>query len=196
DEIYEKLIYGDSKHVSISSISEDSYKRTIVVNGVSKTYAMTGWRIGYCAADKNIIKLMSNVQSHTTGNPNSVAQYAALAALNGENSQVEKMVNEFKKRRQYMIEKIDTIPSLSCLKPEGAFYVMLNISKTFGKTIDGQKIGNSLEFSNLLLEKEKVAVVPGLGFGLDGYVRLSYATSMENIKKGLDRIEQFVDKLK
>lgn len=196
DEIYEKLIYGNRRHVSIAGISQDAYSRTIVINGVSKTYAMTGWRIGYCAADKDIIKLMSNVQSHTTGNPNSIAQYAALAALNGENSQIENMVDEFKKRREYMIEKIDSIEGLSCLKPEGAFYVMLNISKTFGKTIDGHSIGNSLEFSSLLLEKEKVAVVPGLGFGIDGYVRLSYATSMENIKRGLDRIGQFVSKLK
>jgi aspartate aminotransferase len=196
DEIYEKLIYGNRRHVSIAGISQDAYSRTIVINGVSKTYAMTGWRIGYCAADKDIIKLMSNVQSHTTGNPNSIAQYAALAALNGENSQIENMMDEFKKRREYMIEKIDSIEGLSCLKPEGAFYVMLNISKTFGKTIDGHSIGNSLEFSSLLLEKEKVAVVPGLGFGIDGYVRLSYATSMENIKRGLDRIGQFVSKLK
>lgn len=196
DEIYEKLIYGNSKHVSIASVSEDAYDRTIVINGVSKTYAMTGWRIGYCAADKDIIKLMSNVQSHTTGNPNSIAQYAALAALNGQDSQIENMVGKFKKRREYMVEKIDAIPQLSCLKPEGAFYVMLNISKTFGKTIDGQLIDDSLKFSKLLLEKEKVAVVPGLGFGIDGYVRLSYATSMENIKRGLDRIEQFVLKLK
>ncbi|CAB1243916.1 pyridoxal phosphate-dependent aminotransferase [Clostridium sp. MT-14] len=196
DEIYEKLIYGNNCHVSIASISQDAYERTIVVNGVSKTYSMTGWRIGYCAADKNIVKLMSNIQSHTTGNPNSIAQYAALAALHGESTQIENMVGEFKKRREYMIKKIDAIEGLSCLKPEGAFYVMLNISKTFGKTINGQKIENSLEFSNLLLEKEKVAVVPGLGFGIDGYVRLSYATSMENIKKGLDRIEQFVLKLK
>ncbi|WP_368487625.1 pyridoxal phosphate-dependent aminotransferase [Clostridium sp. BJN0013] len=196
DEIYEKLIYGTMKHVSIASLSEDAYKRTIVINGVSKTYAMTGWRIGYAAADKDIIKLMSNVQSHTTGNPNSIAQYASVAAIEGEESQIEDMVREFKRRRDCMVDKISRIPGVSYLNPQGAFYVMLNISETFGKNIDGVTIDNSLSFSEQLLEKEKVAVVPGLGFGIDGYVRLSYATSMENIKEGLDRIERFILNLK
>ncbi|MFL0195886.1 pyridoxal phosphate-dependent aminotransferase [Clostridium sp. WILCCON 0269] len=192
DEIYEKLIYGNMKHVSIASLSEDAYNRTIVINGVSKTYAMTGWRIGYAAGSKGIIKLMSNIQSHTTGNPNSIAQYAAVAALKGEESQITDMVYEFKKRRDYMLDRMSKIQDVSYLNPQGAFYVMLNISKLFGKTIEGTIINNSLSFSQQLLEKEKVAVVPGMGFGIDGYVRLSYATSMENIKEGLDRIERFI----
>ncbi|APM41228.1 pyridoxal phosphate-dependent aminotransferase [Clostridium kluyveri] len=192
DEIYEKLIYDEMEHVSIAGLSEDAYKRTIVINGVSKTYAMTGWRIGYAAADKDIIKLMSNIQSHTTGNPNSIAQYASVAAIDGEESQIEEMVREFKRRRDYMVDKISKIPGVSYLNPKGAFYVMLNISETFGKSVDGVTIDDSLNFSEQLLEKEKVAVVPGLGFGIDGYVRLSYATSMENIKEGLDRIERFI----
>ncbi|OAA82798.1 pyridoxal phosphate-dependent aminotransferase [Clostridium ljungdahlii] len=196
DEIYEKLIYGTNGHISIASLSEDAYNRTIVINGVSKTYAMTGWRIGYAAANKNIIKVMSNVQSHTTGNPNSIAQYAAVAALNGKDTQIKSMVSEFKNRRDCMVSKIDKMKNVSCLNPEGAFYVMLNISNLLGKTIDGVVINNSLEFSQKLLEKEKVAVIPGLGFGLDGYIRLSYATSMENIQNGMDRIDKFISQLK
>ncbi|AZV56329.1 pyridoxal phosphate-dependent aminotransferase [Clostridium sp. AWRP] len=196
DEIYEKLIYGTNGHISIASLSEDAYDRTIVINGVSKTYAMTGWRIGYAAANKDIIKVMSNIQSHTTGNPNSIAQYAAVAALNGKDTQIKSMVSEFKNRRDCMVSKIDKMKNVSCLNPEGAFYVMLNISKLFGKTIDGVVINNSLEFSQKLLEKEKVAVIPGLGFGLDGYIRLSYATSMENIQNGMDRIAKFISQLK
>ncbi|AGY77620.1 pyridoxal phosphate-dependent aminotransferase [Clostridium autoethanogenum] len=196
DEIYEKLIYGTNAHISIASLSEDAYNRTIVINGVSKTYAMTGWRIGYAAANKDIIKVMSNVQSHTTGNPNSIAQYAAVAALNGKDTQIKSMVSEFKNRRDCMVSKIDKMKNVSCLNPEGAFYVMLNISNLFGKTIDGVVINNSLEFSQKLLEKEKVAVIPGLGFGLDGYIRLSYATSMENIQNGMDRIDKFISQLK
>ena len=196
DEIYEKLIYDEVEHISIASLSQDAYKKTIVINGVSKTYAMTGWRIGYAAADNNIIKLMSNIQSHTTGNPNSIAQYASVAALEGEESQVQDMVKKFKRRRDYMVDKISKIPDVTYLNPKGAFYVMLNISKTFGKNIDGITIDDSLNFSEQLLEKEKVAVIPGLGFGIDGYIRLSYATSMENIKEGLDRIERFILNLK
>ncbi|WP_029169981.1 aminotransferase class I/II-fold pyridoxal phosphate-dependent enzyme, partial [Clostridium autoethanogenum] len=146
--------------------------------------------------NKDIIKVMSNVQSHTTGNPNSIAQYAAVAALNGKDTQIKSMVSEFKNRRDCMVSKIDKMKNVSCLNPEGAFYVMLNISNLFGKTIDGVVINNSLEFSQKLLEKEKVAVIPGLGFGLDGYIRLSYATSMENIQNGMDRIDKFISQLK
>lgn len=195
DEIYEKLIYGDTKHISIASLSEDAYNRTIVINGVSKAYSMTGWRIGYAAGKEEIIKLMSNIQSHTTSNPNSIAQYATIEALKGNAVEMESMVSEFKKRRDYMIEKINKIQGLSCMTPEGAFYIMVNISKTFGKTIDETKIKDSLSFSQSLLEKEKVAVVPGIGFGLDNYIRLSYATSLENIEKGLNRIEKFINSL-
>lgn len=196
DEIYEKLIYGDTKHVSIASLSGDAYQRTIVINGVSKAYAMTGWRIGYAAANKEIVRLMSNIQSHTTSNPNSIAQYASVAALKGDTSSMDSMVGEFKNRRDYMVNEINRIDGLSCIKPEGAFYVMMNISKTIGKKFNDVKIEDSISFSDQLLEREKVAVIPGIGFGMDNYVRLSYATSAENIEKGLDRIGRFIKELK
>jgi aspartate aminotransferase len=192
DEIYEKLLYGEEKHISIASISEDAYNRTIVINGVSKSYAMTGWRIGYAAAKEEIVKLMSNIQSHTTSNPNSIAQYASLEALTGEQEDVKLMIKEFKRRRDFMVDRVNSIDKLSCIMPKGAFYVMVNISKILGTTIDGEVIKDSLDFSRVLLEKEKVAVIPGAAFGVDEYVRLSYATSMENIKEGLNRIENFV----
>ncbi len=195
DEIYEKLIYGDQKHISMASLSEDAYKRTITINGVSKTYSMTGWRIGYAAASEEIIKLMSSLQSHTTANPNSIAQYASVAALKGDIATIENMVKEFKNRRDYMVKKINEIENLSCINPDGAFYVMMNISKIFGKKSNSIELKDSLSFSQALLEKEKVAVIPGIGFGVDNYVRLSYATSMENIKKGLDRVEKFIIEL-
>ncbi|WP_373898447.1 pyridoxal phosphate-dependent aminotransferase [Haloimpatiens sp. FM7315] len=195
DEIYEKLIYGNDKHISIGSLSKDAYDRTIVINGVSKSYAMTGWRIGYAAASKEIIKLMTNVQSHMTSNPNSIAQYAAVEALEGNQEDVKKMIVEFKKRRDYMVDAINEINNLSCIKPAGAFYVMLNISGVINKTINGKNIKNSLDFANLLLEEEKVAVIPGIAFGADEYVRLSYATSMNNIVEGLKRIKKFVSLL-
>lgn len=196
DEIYEKLLYGEEGHVSIASLSEDAYNRTIVINGVSKAYAMTGWRIGYAAASEEIISLMSNIQSHTTSNPCSISQYAALEALLGDQGEVEKMKVEFKKRRDYMVERINSIKNLSCVKPEGAFYVMINISNILNKEYEGTVIKDSLQFSDLLLEKEKVAVVPGIAFGVDNYVRLSYATSIKNIEEGLNRIESFVNGIK
>lgn len=196
DEIYEKLIYGNTKHISIASLSEDSYNRTIVINGVSKAYSMTGWRIGYSASSEEIAKLMSNIQSHTTSNPNSIAQYASVEALKGDDAQMIEMVSEFKARRDYMVNKINSIEGVSCVNPEGAFYVMMNISKIFGKKIDGVEIIDSMSFSEQLLDKAKVAVIPGIGFGVDNYVRFSYATSMDNIQKGLDRVEKFISELK
>lgn len=196
DEIYEKLLYGESGHISIASLSEDAYNRTIVINGVSKAYAMTGWRIGYAAASEKITSLMSNIQSHTTSNPCSISQYASVEALNGDQSEVERMKQEFKKRRDFMVDRINSINNLSCVKPEGAFYVMVNISKVLNKEVDGKIIKDSLTFSDLLLEKEKVAVIPGIAFGVDDFIRLSYATSMENIEKGLNRIEDFVNGIK
>ena len=195
DEIYEKLIYGDTGHISIASLSEDAYARTIVINGVSKAYAMTGWRIGYTAASKEIVALMTNIQSHTTSNPNSIAQYASVEALNGQQDDIQKMVEQFKLRRDYMVERINSIKNLSCIKPEGAFYVMVNISEVLNKSIDGTVITDSLIFSELLLNKEKVAVIPGIAFGVDNFIRLSYATSMENIKNGLDRIARFSENI-
>lgn len=196
DEIYEELLYGNEGHISIASLNEDAYNRTIVINGVSKAYAMTGWRIGYAAASEKITSLMSNIQSHTTSNPCSISQYASVEALKGDQSEVENMKKEFKARRDFMVDRINSINNLSCVKPEGAFYVMVNISKVLNKEIDGKVIKDSLTFSDLLLEKEKVAVIPGIAFGVDNFIRLSYATSMENIKNGLDRIEKFVNLVK
>ena len=194
DEIYEKLIYDGKEHISIASLSEDAYKRTIVINGLSKAFAMTGWRIGYLAADKKIAKLMSSIQSHMTSGTNSITQYAAVAALEGDMTEMRNMVKEFDKRRNYMLERIEGMEDITCISPSGAFYVMLNIGQYLGKAISGIKVANSVEFADKLLDEEKVAVVPGAGFGLDSYVRLSYATSMEEIKKGLDRIENFLKK--
>ncbi|MBU3153770.1 pyridoxal phosphate-dependent aminotransferase [Clostridium estertheticum] len=195
DEIYEKLLYAANDHISIASLSEDAYLRTIVINGLSKAYAMTGWRIGYAAGSKEIVALMSNIQSHTTSNPNSIAQYASVEALSGEQEDVHSMIKQFKLRRNYMVERINSINNLSCIEPEGAFYVMVNISNILNKLIDGKVIKDSISFSKLLLEKEKVAVIPGIAFGAENFIRLSYATSMENIKQGLNRIESFVSNI-
>ena len=193
DEIYEKFIYDNSKHISIASISNDAYNRTIIIHGVSKTYAMTGWRIGYAAGNEKIIKLMSNIQSHTTSNPNSIAQYAAIEALNGDQTSVKLMVKDFKIRRDYIVEKINSTNLISCIKPAGAFYIMVNISKMIGKVRGGTLINNSIDFAQALLNKEKVAVIPGEGFGISNYVRLSYAASIEDIKVGIKRLIHFVE---
>ncbi|GAA0182496.1 pyridoxal phosphate-dependent aminotransferase [Clostridium sediminicola] len=187
DEIYEKLVY-DGEHISIASLGEEVKERTIVINGMSKGYAMTGWRIGYTAASKDIIKIMSNVQSHSTSNPNTVAQYASIEALEGPQESIAKMKKAFDERREYIVKLINDIEGISCRKPEGAFYVMMNINELLGKTIGGKVITNSMEFAEMLLEECKVATIPGIGFGQEGYIRLSYATSMENIKKGMERI--------
>lgn len=191
DEIYEKLLYEET-HTSIASFNEDIKDLTIVVNGVAKAYAMTGWRIGYTACNKEIAKAMSNFQSHATSNPNTIAQYATIEALNGPEETLNEMIKAFKERRDFMVEKINSIENLSCLKPQGAFYVMVNISKLIGKTINGKVINNSIDFADYLLDDAKVAVVPGIGFGNDNYIRLSYATSLDNIKEGLDRIEKAI----
>lgn len=194
DEIYEKLIYGDKEHFSLASISDDVKKLTILINGVSKSHAMTGWRIGYAAAHKDVVKLMTNIQSHSTSNPSSISQYASVEALSGDQSSVFEMKEQFIKRRDYMVETINHIEGLSCKKPEGAFYIMMNFTKLIGTTINGHKIETSMDFSNLLLDEAKVAVIPGVAFGDDKYVRLSYATSLDNIKNGLNRIKDLLDK--
>lgn len=191
DEIYEHLAY-EGKPVSIATFGDKIKDLTIIVNGVSKTYAMTGWRIGYTASNAALAKIMSNMQSHATSNPNTIAQYAAIAALDGPTDTVEMMRSAFLERRNYMVERINKIDGVSCLCPHGAFYVMMNISQLMGKTIAGCDIGGSDDFANAFLEKANVAVVPGSGFGADQYVRWSYATSMENIKEGLDRLEKFL----
>ncbi|MDR5586558.1 MULTISPECIES: pyridoxal phosphate-dependent aminotransferase [Clostridium] len=196
DEIYEKLIYDNEEHISIASLNEDSYKRTIVINGVSKTYAMTGWRLGYVAADEKITKLMTSIQSHMTSNVNSITQYASIEALTGSEEEVDKMVKEFESRRNFMLDKLSKIDELSILRPNGAFYIMVNIEKYLNTTFKGHNIINSVEFSKVLLEEEKVAVIPGSGFGLENYIRLSYATSMDIIEKGIDRLSIFLSKIK
>ncbi len=195
DEIYEHLIYGNDKHVSIASFDKKIKELTIVINGVSKTYAMTGWRIGYTASNEKIAQLMSNVQSHATSNPNSIAQKAAVAALNGSMDAVYKMRAEFEKRRNYMVERINGIDGVSCIMPKGAFYVMMNITPLIGKKCGSTVIDGSDGFAELLLEKAHVAVVPCSGFDSDAHVRWSYATSPENIKEGLDRLEKFINDL-
>ncbi len=195
DEIYEELIYDDATHHSIASFNKDIYDLTITVNGMSKSYAMTGWRIGYVAAKREIIDIMTNIQSHSTSNPNSIAQYAACAALNGTKEEVCKMRSEFGARRDYMVERINKMSLVSCAAPKGAFYVMMNIGQLFGKVINGVKITDSLTFSEVLLNTVNVAVVPGIVFGAEEYVRLSYATSLKNITKGLDRITSFIEQL-
>ncbi len=193
DEIYEKLVYDDNKHISIASLNSKIKDLTIIINGVSKTYAMTGWRIGYSASSQKISNLMCNIQSHATSNPNSIAQKAAEAALNGPQDDLKAMVAEFAARRNYMVERINSINKLSCIRPAGAFYVMMNISKLIGKSVSGRRISCPDCFGEALLDIAGVAVVPGSGFGSDKHVRLSYATSMENIKEGLNRIERFID---
>lgn len=189
DEIYEKLIY-DGSHTSIASLSSEIKERTIVINGMSKAYAMTGWRIGYTASNKKLASIMSNIQSHATSNPNTVAQYASIEALNGTQDSISFMKKEFHERRDLMVQLVNSIDCLSCKTPEGAFYVMVNISKVIGKTISGQKISNSLDFADFLLEKARVAVVPGIAFGADHYIRLSYAASKEKIQEGIRRIRE------
>ena len=195
DEMYEKLIYDNENHISIASLSKDAYERTIVINGLSKSYAMTGWRIGYCAASEKIAKLMISIQSHVTSNVCSITQYAALEALNGPQDEITKMINEFEKRRNYMINRIESIDNLSIVKPKGAFYIMINIENCLGKEINGKILNDSMEFCASLLENEKLAVIPGKAFGLNNYIRVSYATSMEAIKEGINRIESFIKKL-
>lgn len=196
DEIYEKLIYDGEKHISIAALNEDAYDRTIVINGVSKTYAMTGWRLGYAAASEKITKLMTSIQSHMTSNVNTIAQHATIEALNGPVEDLNDMIKEFENRRNFMISKLEKLNEISIIKPSGAFYIMVNISAYLNTTFKDQTINNSLDFSKVLLEEEKVAVIPGSGFGLDNYIRLSYATSMDIIENGIDRISIFLSKIK
>lgn len=197
DEIYEKVVYGGKKAVSIASLGEDIKKKTIVINGVSKAYSMTGWRIGYTAAKPEIIKAMSNLQSHSTSNPTSIAQIAAIEALKGDQECVLVMLKAFDERRKYIVDALNAIDGVSCNNPDGAFYVFASIEKLLGKkSAKGVELKTSLDFCNALLDEENVAAVPGVAFGKDGFLRLSYATSMENIKKGVERLKNFVSKLK
>ncbi|MEG1003077.1 MAG: pyridoxal phosphate-dependent aminotransferase [Clostridium sp.] len=196
DEIYEKLIYDGEKHISIASLTDYAYENSIVINGLSKSAAMTGWRIGYAAASSRIIKLMTSIQSHMTSNTSSISQYAAIEALKNSEDSLNEMVKEFDNRRKYMIDRLNGIDGLSYILPKGAFYIMVNVSKFYGEKVNGNEIKDSLSFSKELLDIEKVAVIPGIGFGLDDYIRLSYATSIKNIEIGIDRIENFISKMK
>ncbi len=190
DEIYEHLIYDEGvKHVSIASLSKELYDRTIIINGVSKTYSMTGWRIGFAAGPADIIKAMTDLASHSTSNPTSIAQYAAIAALNGTHEPVEVMKKAFVERRDYVVDRLNQIPGFTCLKPPGAFYAFVNIREALEQS---GKYQTPDEWASALLEKELVAVVPGSGFGSNDHMRISYATSMEQLEKALDRIERFV----
>ena len=196
DEIYEELIYDGAEHISIASLGDQIKEQTIVINGMSKAYAMTGWRIGFAAGPKEVVKIMANIQSHATSNPNSIAQYASTVGLNESKDVTKEMLKSFKERRNYMVEKVNQISNISCRKPEGAFYVMINLEKVIGKEYKGKRIEGSMSFADILLEESKVAVIPGKAFGKDKFVRLSYATSLEEIKKGLERVEKFVNELK
>ncbi len=195
DEIYEKLIYGQEPHTSIASLGESIKELTILINGVSKAYAMTGWRIGYTASSQEIAKVMGTIQAQTTSNPNAIAQKAALAAIDGPQECVEEMRLAFDARRKFMLERINKMPYLTALEPQGAFYCFVNIAETKGKSFQDEIISSSDDFAALLLADQKVALVPGTGFGAPDYVRISYATSMGKIKEGLDRIEKFLRKV-
>ncbi len=192
DEIYFKLLYDGRTFTSVAALGEEVKERTILINGVSKSYAMTGWRIGYAAAPANIAKVMSNFLSHSTGSASTISQWAAVEAFNGPQDTVEAMRKVFEERRNYIVQRMNSIDGVSCIEPEGAFYVMMNIEQLKGKTLGGTLIETSDDFAMAFLEKELVAVVPCTGFGAPDFVRWTYATSMENIKEGLDRLERFL----
>ena len=192
DEIYEKLVYDNFKYYSIAQVSKEVQNQTLVVNGVSKAFAMTGWRIGYCAGPKDIIAAMTKIQSQSTSNPTSISLKATTEALNGPKDEMEKMRQEFEKRRNYIVEKLNSIDGIKCVKPNGAFYVFPNISKLLGKKYSNKTINTDVELCEYLLDNARIAVVPGSAFGLPGYIRLSYATSMENIIEGISRLEKTV----
>jgi len=194
DEVYDELVY-DGEFSSIASLGEDIYNLTVVSGAVSKTYAMTGWRIGYAAGPAEVIAAAGRLQSHSTSNANSVAQKAALAAITGDQSTVEVMRQEFDRRRRYMLGRLRAMPGISCPEPTGAFYTFPQVSAHYGKQYQGEVIDGSLAFCRLLLEHEKVAAVPGVAFGGDAYIRLSYATGMAQIEEALNRLERFLGQL-
>ncbi len=196
DEMYETLTYDGHKHISIASLGKEIYDRTITCNGLAKSYAMTGWRIGYTGSPLQIARMMGSVQSHQTSNPNSIAQKAAVEALNGPQDSVSQMNEEFNKRRQYVYERICNMPFVSTIKPMGAFYVFVDASEVLGKTHKGETVGTVAKMAEILINEYNTAVVPCADFGFDDHLRLSYAISMEQIEKGLDRIEKFLKELK
>jgi aspartate aminotransferase len=195
DEIYEKLTYDGFEHISFASIDPGIKEKTIVVNGLSKSYAMTGWRIGYTAGPKEIIKAMTNIQSQSTSNPASISQKAAVEALTGPQDFISTMLAEFDSRRRFLISQLNSIPGVRCLTPTGAFYAFPNTSSFYGRSAGNRQIASSSDLALYLLEKANVALVPGGAFGDDHFIRLSYATSLEEIKKGVDRIREALDNL-
>ncbi len=194
DEIYEKMVYG-TEHFSVASISEEVKKLTIVVNGMSKANAMTGWRIGYAAAELDLVKAIVRMQDQSTSNPTSIAQKAALAALKAPESLITDMVAAFNERRAVIVQLLNDIPGFNCPNPGGAFYAFPDVSGVYGKSFNGKPINSSDDFAEYLLNEARVAVVPGRGFGLDSNIRLSYACSMDNIRQGIARIAEAVSKL-
>jgi aspartate aminotransferase len=192
DETYEALVYDGYQHVSIASLSDIIYARTIVVNSMSKAYAMTGWRLGYAAGPAEIIKAMDGLQGQMTSNPTSFAQRGAVVALTGSQEPTHRMREEFSKRRRYIVDRLNAMPNIHCHSPEGAFYVFPNVSALYGKRSGNKTITNSTEFTTFLLEAARIAVVPGVEFGNDNHIRISYATSMANIEKGMNRMAEAV----
>ena len=195
DEIYEKLMYDGFEHVSIASLDPSLKERTIVVNGLSKSYAMTGWRIGYAAGPKQVIQAMTSIQSQSTSNPNSIAQKAAVEALTGPQHFIQRMRHEFDRRRLFLVNELNATPGMRCLMPAGAFYAFPNVQGCYGKSVDHMVISSSSDFALYLLEEAKVALVPGGAFGDDNCIRLSYATSIDEIRKGVERIRSAVSRL-
>jgi len=193
DEIYENLIYGDQAPISIASLNDEIYKRTITISGLAKSYSMTGWRIGYTGSSKEIAKIMGSIQSHQTSNPNSIAQKAAYEALVGPQDSVFTMNFEFDKRRNYMYDRVSNMKYISALKPQGAFYMFIDVSNLLNKEYKGQKVNDLSNLAKVLIEDYNVAVIPCDDFGFDDHIRLSYAISIEQIEKGLDRIEKFIN---
>lgn len=195
DEIYEKIVFDGFDCVSIASISPEVKKNCVVVNGVSKSYAMTGWRIGYIAAEPEIAAAVTKLQSQITSNPSSISQAASIEALTGPMDDVLHMVEEYKKRREYLMGRLAQIPGVTCTQPTGTFYSFPDFSATYSKTWKGEPLSGSLRFAQFLLEEAKVALVPGIAFGADNYARLSFATSMDNLSRGLDRIAEAIESL-
>lgn len=195
DEIYEKMLYDGAVHVSIASLGDEVKKRTLLINGLSKSHAMTGWRIGYTAGPSDVIKAMSKIQSQSTSNPTSIAQAASVEALKGPQDFLPKMLAEFDKRRKYLVGELNVIDGVSCKMPNGAFYAFPNITALLGRTVNRKAISNSSDLATYLLEEAKIALVPGSAFGMEGYIRMSYATSMKNIEEGVKRLKAALSKL-
>jgi aspartate aminotransferase len=195
DDIYEKIVYDDFQVHNIVALNLALRERTVIINGVSKTYAMTGWRIGYAIGPADIISAAGKIQSQSTSNPTSIAQAAALEAISGSQIEVDRMVREFKQRRDVIVDRINAIEGMHCLKPQGAFYVFPNVIALLGRTANGKKLASPCDFADYLLEEAKVAVVPGEDFGSKEHIRFSYATALEDIEKGCKRISAAVDKL-